>query len=258
MQSLAELQDRVRQAVTGGDATALASLLAGGGRPERRLAIHRRHHQTSLVNALLQKFPATAWLIGTRLLTDAAARFVHAHPPTAPCIADYGAQFPEFLAALPETAHLPYLQDFSALEWHLGHIAVAIEEPHVEPRAIAARDLDRLPDLTLGLQPGLCYLCADWPVDELMQLFLSDTAPDSFTLDQGEVWLELRGSRGTFGLSRLPPGVFAFRSALADGSTVGVAAHAASQIEDRFDLAAAFSAVIANGLIAAIAGERRQ
>lgn len=251
MPSLAELQERVRQAVTGGDAAALASLLAGGGR--RRLAIHRRHHETSLVNALLQKFPATAWLIGTPLLTDAAARFVRAHPPTAPCIADYGEQFPEFLSAMPETAHLPYLQDFSALEWHLGHVAVELEEPAVEPRALAAFDPGRLPDITLGLQPGLRYLNTDWPVDELMQLFLSDTAPDSFTLDQGEVWLELRGSRGTFGLSRLPPGDFAFRSALADGSTVGVAAHAAFQIDDGFDLAAAFSAVIANGLITAVA-----
>jgi len=58
-----------------------------------RLSIHRRNYQKSLTEALLVKFPATAWLMGSAFVRQAAERFVCERPPTAPCIAEYGAEF---------------------------------------------------------------------------------------------------------------------------------------------------------------------
>lgn len=253
MPPLVELQSQLRSAVTGGDAAGLAPLLFGHGAPDRRLTIHRRHYETSLTNALLQKFPATAWLLGTPLLTAAALRFVRAHPPTAPCIAEYGESFPEFLSMLPETARFPYIRSFSELEWHLGQIAVAIDEPAIALGELAALDIDQLPDLTLRLQPGLRYLRSDWPVDELMKLFLSDAAPDSFALSGTKCRLELQGSRGAFNLSQLTAHDFAFRTSIAEGATVGMAAQAAIAANATFDIAAAFSSLFSTGLVTAVA-----
>lgn len=249
MPALVELQSQLRSAVTGGEPPGLASLLTGQGSPARRLAIHRRHYETSLINALLQKFPATAWLVGTPLLTNAALCFVRAHPPTAPCIAEYGQSFPEFLSMMPETARFPYVRSFSELEWHLGQIAVAIDQPAVALDDLASVDITQLPDLTLRLQPGLRYLKSDWPIDELMTVFLSDCAPDSFALTTTEFWLELRGSRGEFSLSRLPSHDFAFRASIAEGTTVATAAQTAIAVDSTFDIAAAFSTLFAAGLV---------
>ena len=98
MPSLADTQIRLRSALVEGDASAIAPMLVGGRDPLKRLGIHVRHYETSLVEALTRRFPALVWLVG-RAPVDAAAReFVHRHPPTAPCIAEYGEEFPAFLA----------------------------------------------------------------------------------------------------------------------------------------------------------------
>ncbi len=58
---------------------------------------------------------------------------------------------------------------------------------------------------------------AAWPVDELVKLYLSDAAPERFSLDPADIYLEIRGARGAFQINRLPPGAYAFRAALPTG-----------------------------------------
>ena len=67
-----------------------APLLVGGLDPVKRLDIHRNHYETSLVSAMLGRFPATGWLVGPSSLHEAASAFVRRHPPTAPRVAAYG------------------------------------------------------------------------------------------------------------------------------------------------------------------------
>ena len=262
MPPLAELQSQMRRAIAGGGGDGVASLLAGARHPAKRLAIHRRHYETSLVNALLQKFPATAWLIGTPLLADAARSFARSHPPAAPCIAEYGQDFPAFLSARREAFALPYLEDFGELEWHIGQVSVAIEEPPLTIATLSSHDAAELPDLRLDLQPGVRYLAPDWPVDELMRVFLSRSAPDSFTLHRERVWLELRGARGAFDFVRLEPAEFSFRRAVADGASVAIAADVALHVNAAFDITAVFSRMFSERLVTAVAAsdssERRQ
>jgi len=89
MCSLADVQARVRQAVTGDGSLDAALPLVGGSEPARRLDIHRRHYELSLVTALRQRYPASAWLVGADVVTAAARAFVRVHPPQRPCIAEY-------------------------------------------------------------------------------------------------------------------------------------------------------------------------
>src|SRR5215470_12587203 len=121
MPSLLEIQRRMRDAVVAdGPARALPPLLTGGRDPPARLAIHRHHYQASLTRALLDKFPAVSWLVGERFATAAAQAFACAYPPAAPCIAEYGADYPAFLATRAGAERFPYLRAFAELEWHLG------------------------------------------------------------------------------------------------------------------------------------------
>jgi hypothetical protein len=249
---LAELQTQMRRAIAGGGDGGIVSHLAGPRHPAKRLAIHRRHYETSLVNALLQKFPATAWLVGTPLLADTARAFARSHPPTAPCIAEYGQDFPAFLSARREASALPYLRDFSELEWHVGHVSVAVDAPSLTIATLSSIDAGGLPDFQLKLQPGLRYLAPAWPVDELMRLFLSDSAPASLALEREQIGLELRGARGAFDFARLGPAEFSFRHAIAGGATIAVAAEGALQLNAAFDLTAAFSRLFAEALVIAV------
>src|ERR1700680_693994 len=132
MPALADIQSAMRDACVRGDSSGLAPMLSGGAHPEHRLAVHQRHYAASLTRALLDRFPATVWLVGAGLVTDAPPSLVREQPPSKPCIAEYGESFPQHLGSHPAAESLPYLSQFAELEWHLGRLALATEEsPHV-------------------------------------------------------------------------------------------------------------------------------
>lgn len=191
MPSLYELQSEVCRALTSGNAEPIAPLLTGGGDPRRRFAIHQRHFEASLASALVGKFPATVWLVGSDFVSTAARAFVRTHPPTRPCIAEYGGDFPAFLGECDTTGAVPYLRAFAELEWHLGQASIDID--------------------------GVRYMSADWAVDDLIKLYLTDSSPAEFELAHETVWLEVRGSRGDIEVNRLA-GKEAYETRVARGA----------------------------------------
>src|SRR5271165_2838964 len=197
-------------------------LLVGGADPAGRLAIHRRHYEDSLVTAIVDKFPGTTWLIGSPAMYAAAGAFVRRHPPTAPCIAEYGADFPRFLAEREELTGLTYLRWFAELEWLLVHAAIVIDLPPLDLQNLADHR-DHLADIELVGQPGLRYFASPWPIDELMKLYLTDAAPEQYALSAADVWLEIYGSRGAIRFDRLEHGEFLFRQAVVAGNSLGIA-----------------------------------
>lgn len=235
-----------------GDTAALAPLLVGGRDAQKRLAIHHRHYETSLVTALLDRFPATLWLVGSAFVTEAARQFVRERPPSRPCIVEYGEDFPGFLSARPGAAGLLYLGAFAELEWHLSRLSLAVTRPAVTWTEFSALDAQRLSDLRVTLQPDVDYFHAAWAIDELMRSYLSDSAPDQFELHDGDVWLELRGARGELQMNRLDRASFAFRGALCAGQTLGDAAFSALDLDAAFDAGHALAALFAEELVTAI------
>ncbi len=190
MRTLADIQAGIRDALVDGNSASVAPLLLGGSRPEHRLAIHQRHYVASLTRALVERFPATVWLVGSELVTHAATLFAREHPPSRPCVAEYGDSFPRCLGAHPAAEYLPYLAQFAELEWHLGRLALATEE-----------------------SPNVQYLHLNWALDELIGFYLTDRAPDAYALRQEDVWLEIRGLRGELQMNRLTDEEFVRRMA---------------------------------------------
>jgi hypothetical protein len=190
MLRLADIQAGIRDALINGDGVGVAAVLVGGVHPERRLAIHRRHYAASLTRALVERFPATVWLVGSDLVAHAATLYIREQPPSKPCLAEYGDGFPGHLGAHPAAVSLPYLSQFADLEWHLGRLALATDE-------------------TANVQ----YVHLDWALDELIGLYLTDVSPDEFALRQEHVWLEIRGLRGDLRMNRLTAEEFSRRVA---------------------------------------------
>jgi hypothetical protein len=255
--SLADLQTGVRRALTSGEVTSLSSLLVGGERPLGRLSIHRRHFETSLVTAILEKFPATVWLIGSEAVTYAARAFVCAHPPTRPCIAEYGSAFPVFLAAY-HTGCLPsYVRSFAELEWAVAQASVAISAPPLMWSDLVAVRADALPGTSLHLQPGLHYLHAEHAIHDLLRVYLSGSQPAQFRLTGGDAWIQVRGARGEVDFAGIDAAAYAFRSALLTGSPLGDAVEQALQRDAQFDTSAALRTLFAEGLVTSLATHTR-
>lgn len=249
---LADLQHRMRDALIASGGADLAGVLRGGRHPERRFAIHRRHVESSLTSALVGRFPATGWLVGGHRIEAAARAYMHRFPPAAPCIAEYGETFPEFLATWPDTAHLRYLQDFAALDWHVGRVAIEVTGPAFDRSALVGVDAEALPLMAVGLQPGLHYQGTHWDLDGLLRQFFADDPAERWHLQEEEVYLEVRGARGAFQLSRLDPATFTFREALMVGSSLGTAATAATAVDPTFDPGVALLALLDERLVVAL------
>jgi hypothetical protein len=249
MLSLADLQERVARTMTTGEHAPVAVPLVGGADPSRRLSIHVRHYEASLTAALSDKFGACAWLAGKDLVSAAARAYVHACPLHQPCIADYGEDFPQFLANWNHARTLPYLESFAVLEWLVGQVSIAISDAPLTWPALAELGPERLLDAALALQPGLRYLRATHGVDRLMTLYLSGTEPERFVLPATDTFIEVRGARGAVQLAALDGATFAFRTALASGSSVGDAAGRALDYDTAFDPGTALRLLVQNGLV---------
>ena len=249
MLSLAELQTRVARAMTTGERELVAAQLVGGAHPGSRLAIHLRHYEASLTAALRETFPACAWLVGAGLVSAAARAYVYAHPPEQPCIADYGEEFPRFLAEYGRGRAMPYLESFATLEWAVGRASIAIAYPPLAWSDIGRMGSERLIDSVLSLQPGLRYLRSAWAIDRLMTTYLSGTEPERFVLLESDTFIEVRGARGTVDVARLDGATFAFRRELAAGSSVGDAAACALEFDSTFDPGEALRHLAHAGLV---------
>jgi len=253
MLALLDLQTRLHDALVSGKPTGLAWML-GGARATRRLAIHQRQYTASLVRAVLDRFPATRWLAGTPWMSDAAHAFVRAQPPSRPCIAEYGDTFPAFAASRPGSPRMPYLRQFAELEWHVGRLALAIDRPPLGTNTLRAIAPAELGEAAFMLQPDLHYVEADWALDELLALYLSNQAPERFVLQQELVWLELRGARGDLRIRRVTRAEFTFRAALAAQRPLADAATAALEVDSAFDPGCALLDIVRAGLVASVSG----
>ena len=250
MPALADIQLFLRNAVVTGEATSMTALLFDRADAENGLGIHRRNYEVSLVTALLAKFPATVWLAGTSFVSEAAREFIRHHPPQAPCIAEYGYEFPRFAAGFPGAEGMPYLEEFAELELQVGQVSVEIEERCLVLADLAEAGNDRLPDTVLQLQPGIRYRHASWPIDDLLKLYLTESAPEHYEFERCDVWLEVRGARGEFQIDRLESSDFAFRKSIAEGRSIGAAAESAFEANPSFDPGTALVRLIESGAAA--------
>jgi hypothetical protein len=165
---LLELQRDFRRHLLGGRAPSLAAaVLADGLSAQARLQVYRNHVTLSLCEALRTTFPITQRLVGDEFFAGIAGQFIAAHPPLSPCLAEFGDEFPNFIAVFPPAAALPYLPDVARLEWALNEAWHSSVEPALDAAAVAAIDPADLAGSSLVLQPSLRLLTSVWPVEAI-------------------------------------------------------------------------------------------
>ena len=251
MPGLRELQRDFRAALLTGEASALAPFLLGDDiRWESRLDIHRNNVRGTLSTVLVECFPAVRRIVDARFFDYAADAFLRARPPVSPCLHDYGADFPDFLANFAPCHDLPYLPDVAWLEWLLHRAAVAAETPFLGTASLAAVTAERTPVLRLHFHPAFGLLQSPWPVEHIWEANRPGQESDApIDLGSGGVRLEVMRRDGSVRLRSLDAPTFAFRRTLHEGVALEAAAGAVLALDPDFDLAAGFSALFGEGLV---------
>lgn len=260
--SLLELQRSARSALLDGAAApgaaaALAAIDEGPGPAAEALAVHRNNVFASLTGVLAAAFPVVRRLVDERFFAYAAHEFIRGRPPARPCLAEFGAEFADFLAGFAPCRDLSYLPDVARLEWWLHEAAQAPALAPVGAAALAGVPPEETPRLTFRLLASLRYLASPWPVDRMWRAnrAAEEEADTRVDVAAGGAWLEIRRAAGGVEMRHLPSDVFAFRQALSDGATLAAAAEAGLACDPGFDLAAALAGLFRDGLVTRVCVE---
>lgn len=227
---LRELQTGFRAALLDGDERAVTAVIGADGLgSSARLAVYRHHVFTSLTAALESTYPVVARLVDPRFFRYAAHRYVRDHPPSSPCLFDYGAALPDFLAAFEPCRHLAYLPDVARLEWAMNAALHAPEAPAIAPEALRATAV-------VALHPSVTLLTSAWPVDAIWRSNQPGAVDDAVDLLAGTVRLQVWRAGDEVVFRGLSPAAFAFRAGLARTGRLEHAAGAARGADPAADL----------------------
>jgi hypothetical protein len=246
VEAFAELQHSFAAAVLGLPAE-LPIRAATRARAESGLAVHRNNVMSSLIKAVAARFPTVRRLLGEDCFLESVRRFIAAEPPRSPLLLDYGDAFPEFLRRLGDETCSGHIADIANLESARGKAYHAADAASLPPQAFAAIPAERLSGLRLTFHPSVSLLQSRFPIVSLWQ---ANQDAGGATLRQGrpeaaliarpmlevEVW-------------NLPPGGFAFLTALSRGATMAEAAEAAMVVAPDFDLAVNLSVLIKANIV---------
>jgi hypothetical protein len=151
-----------------------AGVLPDGLTLQARLSVYRNHVALSLRQALRTTFPVLHRLVGEEFFAALAKSFVAAHPPSSPCLAEFGAALPDFLANFPPATTLPYLPDVARLEWALNEAWHSALQPSLAAAALAEIEPERMAAGALALQPSLRVLSSPFPIDAIWRANQAD------------------------------------------------------------------------------------
>jgi len=156
-------------------AEALARLAAQPG-----FAVYQNTVHKACVDAIEANFPAVTRLVGHEWMRAAAAVFVRDSLPAHPSLIDYGARFPEFMAAFAPAAELPYLPAVGRLDrlWIEAHVAADASVLSLD--ALAGLDPLQLQRCALVPHPATRWAWfAESPAWTIWSRNRPDTQPDS-------------------------------------------------------------------------------
>src|SRR5262245_45901708 len=168
MPSLRELQLDFGRALLGGAGERASGAIVDAGLPTgARLAIYRHHVFATLTGALRAVYPVVCRLVDERFFAYAADQFVRRHPPTGPCLVEYGSELPDFLASFPPCRHLAYLPDVARLEWAIHAASHAADAVPLAPTSLADIDPARVGDLVFRFDLSTALVASLWPVETI-------------------------------------------------------------------------------------------
>lgn len=234
MPSLHELQSAFVEAVFAARSTTPCRGLTP--RTKCCFEVYRNNTFANFTEALRAVYPAIERLVGDEFFAHAARRFVRDKPSTSGDLHRFGANFAEFLAALPACRDLAYLPDTARLEWLMHEAFHAADHPPLNLGRLAAVPPERYDALRFCLHPACRLLTSPYPVHRIWQVNQSDTA-ETATVDlaEGGVHLLIARPATTVEIELVTPAEFAALAALSRGDPLGDSFEYARRQDSGFD-----------------------
>lgn len=245
---LHEIQSRLQRFIAEGDACPCADDVAATSAVAfDRLGIFRNNSIVTHTRVLASVYPVVCRLVDPGFFAYLAHEFLRKNPPAHPCLSEYGAMFPQFVANFPPVMRILYLEDIARLEWAISRVTRVPALQSMSLNDFVSRPAD--PAMArLQLDSRTRLVASEYPIDLIWQINQSDNDVEAVTLEDRPAYLEVRSGRAEM-LRRLEKPDWIFRSLLADGDPLGVASETTLQFEPHFDLAGAIASLFAEGLV---------
>jgi hypothetical protein len=199
------------------------------------------------LSALRTVYAGVECLVGPAFFWQTALQFIEINPPTAPSLAAYGREFPQFVGGLSSCRALPYLQDVAQLEWNTSRASLHTPMPAIFTGDVHRKMTDDPARLCFVPQAGISHMSSAYPIDEIWNFARSGGEGVAPAVD-GAVCLEIvPGPQGVV-IRRFEEAEFKFRQALCAGLDIGTAAGAALEADPLFVLFTAIRAVLEDEL----------
>jgi len=201
-------------------------------------AVYRNTVMKGCIDALQANYPSVARLVGEEWFRAAAAIYARANLPRHPTLADYGADFADFLAAFAPAADLPYLAGVARLDRFWTEAHTARDEAPFGVAAVARLAPGELARTVL--RPHASARWAWFDAQPIVTIWRRNRYPDS--ADDGEIEWHGEGAlivrpEAAVEHVELDAAACAFLDACAAGRTLADAAAAALAVSAETDLA---------------------
>ncbi|WP_370318684.1 putative DNA-binding domain-containing protein [Oricola sp.] len=217
-----------------------------GKQAVKRFNVYRNNVTVSLIEALVDIFPAVGRIAGPTLFRDMAREFVRAHPPSSPLLFLYGHEFPAFIETFQHAARMPYLADVARVEraWLTAYHAADLEP--LTPQALAAIDPEHLGDATFTTHPATALVRSSYAAFDIFDANRTSDPVGKIDASRPQNVLVTRpGTEVT--VIALPDGHEAFFETLLSGGTLGEAAQAGMEAAGTFDINDAIGGILSTG-----------
>jgi hypothetical protein len=185
-------------------------------------------------------------LVGDQFFAGAARVYIEAHPPRAPRLAEYGADFAAVLAGFAPAQSVPYLPDTARLEWTINEAHHAPDDNGLTPPGLSSVAPERYAALTFRLRASCRLFRSAYRIDRLWKAHQPGQSPDGLEIG-GDCHLLVYRPAADVELMMLDAAGFALLSQLAGGATLESAYEAAALQDPAFDLTAALGTHLTRG-----------
>lgn len=226
-----------------------------GSDARARLNVHRNNIAVSLIDALRDKHPVCAQLVGDDFFRAMAHVYVRDHLPSSPLMWEYGETFGDFIDGFAPAAGVPYLADVARLEAARVSAYHAADRAPLDAAAFTALDPDALAGLRVDLHPSARIVPSRHAIFSLWAAHHGALAIETVDPFAGEDALVTRPAFDVE-VTLLPPGGADVLHALGRGDTLGDAAASAMARCAGFDLSHIMRVLIQTGVACSFTPER--
>lgn len=152
--------------------------------------IYKGSITASLNRALREIYPVCHRLTGDNFFNAMGKEYMRNTPSRSADLANYGEDYPDFIAGFKQAENLPYLPDVARLEWAWHRAFHAADESGLDLVALDEVSETDKPHIVFHLPVSASLMASEFPIQHIWQVNQSDfEGDDRVDLDEGGIKL---------------------------------------------------------------------